>query len=78
MDKKLQMRERLFREKHKEMVKLCDLVGDDYLRKVVLQMVTEMARDYDVETPMEDAEIDRQIWEHEEAIRDLKRRKRHD
>ena len=70
-------RERLFREEYESMVSLCALIGDEYLRKVVLQMVTEMAQQYNVEIPLAEEEIDRQIQEHEDAIRELKRIRRH-
>lgn len=59
------------------MVSLYALIGDEYLRKVVLQMVTEMAQQYNMRTPLAEEDIDRQIQEHEDAIRELKRLRRH-
>lgn len=80
LDNNPEMRERLFREGYERMVSLYALIGDEYLRRVVLQMVTEMARQYNMQTPLAGEDIDRQIQEHEDAIRELKRirRQRHD
>ena len=77
LDNNPEMRERLFREGYESMVSLCALIGDEYLRKVVLQMVTEMAQQYNMRTPLAEEEIDRQIQEHKDAIRELKRIRRH-
>ena len=77
LDNAPEVRERLFREEYESMVSLYALIGDEYLRKVVLQMVTEMAQQYNVEILLAEEEIDRQIQEHEDAIRELKRIRRH-
>ena len=77
MEKKSAERESLFREGYERMVELCGLIGDDYLKKAVAQMVAEMARQYNMDVPMDKNEIDRQIREHEDAINRL-RRLRHD
>lgn len=70
-------REQLFREGYKRMMSLCTLIGDEYLRKVVLQMITEMAQQYNMQIPLAAEEIDRQIQEHKDAILELKRIRRH-
>jgi energy-coupling factor transporter ATP-binding protein EcfA2 len=72
-----EIREQLFREGYERMVSLYALIGDEYLRKVVLQMVTEMAQQYNMRTPLAKEDIDRQIQEHEDAIHELKRLRRH-
>lgn len=77
LDYNPERREQLFREGYESMVSLCALIGDEYLRKVVLQMITEMAQQYNVEIALAEEEIDRQIQEHEDAIRELKRIRRH-
>ena len=77
LDNDPEMRERLFREGYERMVSLYALIGDEYLKKVVLQMVTEMVQQYNMEIPLAEEEIDRQIQEHEDAIRELKRIRRH-
>lgn len=76
MDVKSQERERLFRENHKRLLQICDLVGDDYLRRVVLRMIVGMCEQYGLEVPLTNEEIDRQIQEHEDALLELKRRKK--
>ena len=77
LDNNPEIREQLFREGYERMVSLYALIGDEYLRKVVLQMVTEMAQQYNMEIPLAEEEICRQIQEHEDAIRELKRLRRH-
>ena len=78
MEKNLQERERQFREGYDRMTALCSLIGDDYLRKMVMQMVGEMSRQYGMEEVLDAEEIERQIREHEEALRMLRRRQRND
>lgn len=77
LDNDPEMRKRLFGEGYERMVSLYALIGDEYLKKVVLQMVTEMAQQYNMEIPLAEEEICRQIQEHEDAIRELKRIRRH-
>lgn len=77
LDNNPEIREQLFREGYERMVSLYALIGDEYLRKVVLQMVTEMAQQYNMRTPLAEEDIDRQIQEHEDAILELKRIRRH-
>lgn len=78
MEKNLQERERQFREGYDRMTALCSLIGDDCLRKMVMQMVGEMSRQYGMEEVLDAEEIERQIREHEEALRMLRRRQRND
>ena len=74
MNKRSVQRARLFRDNHDSYVRLYKLIGDDYLRKTVLQMVSDMSRDYDMEPPMDPEEARRKIREYREEIRKLQRR----
>ena len=76
MDTKSEDRARLFRDGFERMTQLIGWIGDTYLRKVVMQMVTEMSEQYGLVIPLEDEEIDRQIREHKDAIHKLEQRKK--
>lgn len=74
MNKRSEQRARLFSDNYDSYVRLYKLIGDDYLRKTVLQMVSDMARDYGMEPPMDPEEARRMIQEYQEEIRRLQRR----
>ena len=74
MNKRSEQRAQRFRENRDSYVRLYKLIGDDYLRKTVLQMVSDMSRDYGMEVPMEPEEARRKIQEYREEIRRLQRR----
>lgn len=76
MDNKSEKREKSFKEDYDRLIELCKIISDEYLKKVVLQMVTEMALQYGVEEPLAEPEINRRIQEHEDAIRELKKIRR--
>lgn len=74
MNKRSEQRTQRFRENRDSYVRLYKLIGDDYLRKTILQMVSDMSRDYGMEAPMEPEEARRKIQEYREEIRRLQRR----
>ena len=74
MNKRSVQRAQRFRDNRDSYVRLYKLIGDDYLRKTVLQMVSDMSRDYGMEAPMEPEEARRKIQEYREEIRKLQRR----
>lgn len=74
MKKRSERRERQFRENYNMYVGLYKLIGDDYLRKVVLRMVSEMSRQYDMEEPIDQEDAKQMIKEYENEIRMLRRR----
>ena len=74
MNKRSEQRARQFRDNYDSYVRLYKLIGDDYLRKTVLQMVSDMSRDYGMEPPMDPEEARRKIQEYQEEIRRLQRR----
>ena len=74
MKKRSMQRERQFKENYNSYVELYKLIGDDYLRKTVLQMVSEMSRQYDMVEPIDQEEAKQMIKEYENEIRMLRRR----
>ena len=74
MKKHSSQRERQFREKYDSYVGLYKLIGDDYLRKTVLQMVSELSRQYNMDEPIDQEEARLLIREYENEIRRLRRR----
>ena len=74
MNKRSEQRKRQFRVNYNSYVGLYNLIGDDYLRKVVLRMVSEMSRQYNMEVPIDQEEARQKIKEYESEIRLLRRR----
>lgn len=76
MNTRSEEREHLFRDNYDRMKELCGLIGDGYLQKTVLQMVAEMSKQYGMEEPLSEEEIERRIQEHADAICALKSMRR--
>lgn len=74
MNKRSEQRAQQFMANHDSYVRLYKLIGDDYLRKAVLQMVSDMSRDYGMDAPMDPEDARRKIQEYREEIRRLQRR----
>jgi hypothetical protein len=74
MNKHSEQRAQQFMANHDSYVRLYKLIGDDYLRKTVLQMVSDMSRDYGMDAPMDPEDARRKIQEYREEIRRLQRR----